>query len=399
MKMLLDMVDVNRVTEDRRRLHACAETGFALEETFRVVWERLEEMGLSPRQCGRCGIVAEVGSGARCVLLRADMDALAMQEETGLAFAARNGCMHACGHDLHTAMLLEAARLLKAQEDNLPGTVRLMFQPAEESLEGAADMLKNGLLEPSRPEAAFMLHVLTGLELPVGTAIVSAPGVSAPAAGMFEICVQGKGCHGASPATGIDPILAAAHMVLNLQQIQSRELSLHQACVLTVGMLQAGDAPNVIPDRAVLRGSFRVIDTQAQAYIMRRIGEIAHATANLGRCSAEVRWLGSCPPLKNDAQLSQSTLATLRTLLGTEQVLLSSEIGGSEATKNTGSEDFANISQEVPALMVALAAGRPQDGHVHPAHHPGTTFDEAALPVGAAAYACMALNALQGPKG
>jgi len=394
MQDLLSLVSAQRVTADRRYLHAHAETGFDLHDTFDYVWKALTDMAVTPRRCGKCGVVAEIGQGEKCVLLRADMDALPICEEADLPFASRNGCMHACGHDMHTAMLLEAARVLKGMECELPGRVRLMFQPAEEVLLGAADMLASGLLDGGKPEAAFMIHVLTSLDLPAGTVIVSAPGVSAPAAGMFEIRIQGKGCHGAMPHTGVDPITVAAHTVLNLQQIQTREISLTQACALTIGMLQSGDTANVIPDRAVLRGSLRAFDEETHQYLIRRVEEIAGRTAELFHASAETEMLGGAPTLVNDAALSASTLTALRSLLGADKALLSTDLGG-DAKKSSGSEDFANVTHAVPSLMVALAAGRPGDGYSFPAHHPQTIFDEAALPVGAAVYAAMALNALQ----
>lgn len=394
MQNLLAAADSERLIRDRRYLHAHAETGFDLTETFAYVWDALTQMGLSPRKCGRCGIVADIGHGDKCVLLRADMDALPIHEAADVPFACQTGRMHACGHDLHAAMLLEAARLLKQQEDHLGGTIRLMFQPAEEVFLGAADMLADGLLDAPRPSAAFMIHVMTNIALPVGTVIVSAPGISAPAAGMFEIAIQGKGCHGAMPDTGVDPISIAAHTVLNLQQIQTRELSLNQPCALTIGTLQAGEAANVIPNQAILRGSMRTFDDETSQYLFQRVEEVAAQTAGMFHGSATVKSLGSCPTLLNDAELSQRTLTALKELLGADKALLSSDLGG-DAAKSSGSEDFANLSHELPSLMVALAAGRPQDGHDHPAHHPMTSFDESALPTGAAVYAAMALNALR----
>lgn len=393
MRQLLAAADSERLVRDRRYLHAHAETGFDLTETYAYVQDALTQMGLTPRKCGRCGLVADIGQGERCVLLRADMDALPIREATALPFACQAGRMHACGHDLHTAMLLEAARLLKQQEDTLDGRVRLMFQPAEEVFLGAADMLADGLLDAPRPCAAFMIHVMTNIDLPVGTVIVSAPGVSAPAAGLFEIAVRGRGCHGAMPHTGVDPISIAAHTVLNLQQIQTRELPLTQPCALTIGALQAGESANVIPDQAILRGSLRTFDDETHAFVLRRVEEIAAQTAALFGGQATVSPLGGCPTLRNDADLSRRVLTALKALLGTDGALLSSDLGG-DAAKSSGSEDFANLSHEVPSLMVALAAGRPLDGHDHPVHHPLTSFDESALPVGAAVYAAMALAAL-----
>ena len=394
MHEILAAADAKRIAADRRYLHAHAETGFDLHDTFEYVWQRLTDMGLAPRKCGRCGIIADIGQGEDGVLLRADMDALPIREEADVPFASPNGCMHACGHDLHTAMLLEAARILIARENELSGRVRLMFQPAEEPLQGAADMLQNGLLDGINIRAAFMIHVLTNLPLHAGTVIVSAPGVSAPAAGMFEVRIQGKGCHGAMPHTGVDPIAIAAHTVLNLQQIQTREMSITEPCALTVGMLQAGDTANVIPDSAVLRGSLRAFDDEAHQYLIRRMEEIAKGTAALFHGSAQVERLGGAPTLLNDEQLSGMAQSVLMALLGDERVLLSSELGG-DSRKSSGSEDFANISHDVPSLMVALAAGEPAEGYAFPAHHPKTAFDEAALPIGAAVYAFLALEALK----
>lgn len=393
MHEMLQQVDAARITENRRYLHAHAEVGFGLRDTFNYVWKQLKETGLSPRKCGKCGIIADIGRGARCVLLRADMDALAIREEAEVAFASDNGCMHACGHDMHAAMLLEAARILKAREQELNGCVRLMFQPAEEVLLGAADMLSDGLLEDGQMVAAFMIHVLTNISLPTGTVIVSAPGVSAPAAGMFEIAIQGKGCHGAMPHTGVDPITIAAHTVINLQQIQTRELSLSQPCALTIGMLQSGEAANVIPDRAVLRGSLRAFDDETHQYLIQRVEEIAQGTAALFHGRAEMQMLGGAPTLVNDEKLSSHALTALKELLGSNAVLLSSELGD-DAKKSSGSEDFAHVSHSVPSLMVALAAGNPAEGYSFPAHHPKTRFDEAVLPVGAAVYAQLAMRTL-----
>lgn len=394
MNELLHQADAARLIADRRYLHAHAETGFDLHETFDYVWRQLKDLGLAPKKCGKCGIVADIGRGEGCVLLRADMDALAIREAAAVPFASKNGCMHACGHDLHTAMLLEAARLLKARENVLPGRVRLMFQPAEEPLLGAADMLENGLLADVQVSAAFMIHVLTALDLPAGTVIVSAPGVSAPAAGMFEIRIQGKGCHGAMPHTGVDPVTIAAHTVLNLQQIQTRELSLTQACALTIGMLQAGDNANVIPDQAVLRGSLRAFGDETHQYLIRRVEEIAAGTASLFQGSAQTQMLGGAPTLLNDDKLSGMAASSLKEMLGTDRVLLSSELGG-DTRKSSGSEDFAHVSHAVPSLMVALAAGHPKDGYAFPAHHPKAMFDENVLPLGAAVYAKLALDALK----
>ena len=205
-KILLDQskADEAQILRDRRWLHAHPGTGFNIQPTVDYVRAQLEVLGCTVHPCGKAGLYTDIGRDGRRFLLRADMDGLPIREESGLDFAAKNGCAHACGHDFHTAMLLEAARLLKAREDELPGTVRLMFQPAEEIFEGSQDMIDHGVLR--QVDAAMMIHVMAGVPLPAGQAIVSPAGVSAPAADYFEIRVQGVGCHGSMPSNGVDSL-------------------------------------------------------------------------------------------------------------------------------------------------------------------------------------------------
>lgn len=383
------------IRQDRRELHMRAESGFDLENTYAYIWQALEEMQLQPRKCGRCGIIATLGKPGKTFLLRADMDALPIREESGLPFASQTGCMHACGHDMHSAMLLGAARLLKRHEGELNGCIKLMFQPAEELLMGAQDMIDGGALENPHVDAAMMLHVMTAQNIPTGTAIISAPGVSAPAAGTFTLRIQGKGAHGASPSAGIDPINAAAHTILALQAINARELPMSEAAAITIGMLQAGSAANAIPDSALLRGSFRSYSDETDAWIRRRIAEISRGTAATFRAEADLHFDSGCPSLINDENLCAFAQTQAEALLGKDRVFNAAKLAASSAAKSSGSEDFAAVSHCVPSVMIALAAGRPQDGHVHPLHHPKATFDEAALPFGALLYAGVAAQWLQ----
>lgn len=381
--------------EDRRYLHAHAETGFALTKTCAYVRRRLKEIGLAPQDCGRSGIICTLGKRGKTFLLRADMDALPIREESDLTFSCSNGNMHACGHDMHTAMLIAAAQLLKAHEDALIGRVKLMFQPAEEIFEGAADMLKAGVLENPHVDAALMFHVMTNQAIPTGTVIVSSAGVSAPAAGTFSIRIQGKGSHGAMPHMGVDPVNAAAHIVIALQEINARELAPSDSAALTIGCLRAGDAPNVIPDAALLRGNYRAFDEHSFNLIRRRIAEISEGIARIFRAEAQVEFHASCPTLINDAALAAFSEEQLGVLLGKAQVFNAARLAQSSASRSSGSEDFAAISHCVPSLMLALAAGHPADGYTHPLHHPSAIFDEHALTVGAAAYAWLAMKWLE----
>ena len=378
----------------RRYLHECAETGFALTQTLAFVRGELEKLGYTPQQCGKAGLIATVGKGAKCFLLRADMDALKIPEKSGERFACKKGNMHACGHDLHTAMLLGAARLLKANEDKLHGQVKLVFQPAEEVLEGAKSMVKAGVLNNPKVHAAMALHVATGVELATGTAVV-ASGVSAPAADYFTIEIQGKGCHGATPWNGVDALTVAARILLALQEIHARELSLAHSAVLTVGAIEGGNAGNAVCDVALLRGTLRAFDEGVREQIKRRMEEIAKNIAKAFRAKAKVVYGGGCPTLLNDNDLSAFALDKARALLGKNLAFNALELSGGEREKRGGSEDFAYISHEVPSVMVSLAAGEKSKGYAYPLHHPKVTFDENALSVGTALYAHIAIEWLQ----
>lgn len=385
----------------RKYLHAHAETGFALEHTLAFVKSELEKMGYTPEICGRAGLVALAGGKkpGKVFLLRADMDALPIREQADVDFASENGCMHACGHDMHTAMLLGAAQLLKKHEDEIIGTVKLMFQPAEEIFEGSADMIRAGVLEDPRVDAALMIHVMAGVPFAPGTVVVSAPGVSAPAADYFEIRVKGKGCHGSMPNMGIDPLTAAAHTLIALQEIQARELAMTDRTVLTVGTLHAGTAANAIPDEAMMGGSLRTFDEEVRSSVKKRMTDIAQGIAKAFRADAAVTFGSGCPTLKNDKELSIGVYGYVKELLGAdmaftvEQLSAGGENGG--ASKSAGSEDFAYISQEVPSVMLALAAGQPQKGYGYPQHHPMVKFDSDALDIGSAVYAYTAMRWLE----
>lgn len=386
------------ITEKRKYLHAHAETGFALDETLPYVKAELEKMGYMPKICGRAGLVALAGGKrpGKVFLLRADMDALSGREQSGVDFASDNGCMHACGHDMHTAMLLGAAKLLKMHEDEINGTVKLMFQPAEEIFEGSADMIRAGVLEDPRVDAALMIHVMAGMPFEPGTVIVSDPGVSAPAADYFEIRVKGKGCHGSMPNMGVDPLIAAAHILIAMQEISARELAMNDRAVLTLGTMHAGAAANAIPDEAVMGGSLRAFDEGVRSAVRQRMTDIATDIAKAFRAEAEVTFGSGCPTLKNDGGLSADACRYVKELLGEGRTFTVTELKtgnkGGEASGSAGSEDFAYVSQKVPSVMLALAAGQPEKGYSYPQHHPMVRFDNDALDIGSAVYAYTAMR-------
>ena len=405
-----------KLIEIRHHLHANPEIGFDLHETYRYVYDKLVEFGYAPHKYGKMGLIATVGHKVstdgvvqdKTILLRADMDALPITEKTPLDFASSNGNMHACGHDMHTTMLLGAAKILKKHESELKGQVVLCFQPAEELLEGAKDMIESGVLRDTTPDAALMIHVTVGMPFETGTVVVCDGGVSAPAADYFKISIQGTGCHGAMPQLGVDPITVAAHIVTSLQEIHARELSMFDDAVLTIGSLHAGNAANAIPDTAELTGTIRAYDEEVRSFIKKRMEEIITSVASGFRAKAILEFTSGCPTLINDATLSRDISQYMKELLGPQKAFTKAELlalssqtntsggnnasGSNKSAKATGSEDFAYFSQEIPSIMLALAAGNSQTGCEYPLHHPEVTFDENVLGIGSAVYAYNAIR-------
>ena len=376
----------NEVVEYQRYLHQNAEVGFELSKTTEYVKNKLEEFGLEVMPCGKNGLVSLVGKGeGKTFLLRADMDALPIKEEADGEFACKTGNMHACGHDFHTAMLLGAAKLLKSHEKEIDGTIKLMFQPAEETLSGAKNMIENGVLDNPKPDAALMLHVMAGLPLKTGT-IVVANGISAPAADYFTINIQGKGCHGSTPQQGVDALTIGAHILVALQEINARELGVSDEATLTIGKMNGGTTGNVIADKAVLEGTLRAYDEEIRGHIKKRVSEITQGIANSFRGKGTADFGNGCPPLKNHGEFSKEIEGYLTDAFGKEMVLNTEKMGG-RTNKSGGSEDFSYISQEVPSLMLALAAGNSEEGYIYPQHHPKVKFDETVLPIGSAVLA------------
>ena len=379
----------------RRQLHQNPEIGMELPETAGFVYKKLEEMGCAPRYFAGSGVTALIGGqkAGKCFLLRADMDALPLTEEADVPFKSTNGNMHACGHDFHTATLLGAARLLKAREGELWGTVKLMFQPAEETMKGAKAMLEAGILENPKVDGAAMIHVSTGhYKTPCGVFEVPGQGVQSAAADWFEIRINGKGGHGAMPEKTVDPLNVAAHIHIALQTIQSREISAAERAVVTVGMMAGGSAGNVIPDSAVLRGTIRTFDETVRRFIFERVVAIAQGVGKTFRAQVQVDIAEGCPSVICDGAVSGSVRSGLRAIFGdavTAEELL-------EGKPMSASEDFAFVSQCVPSSVISLMAGSCTEGYIHPLHHPKAVFNEDVLWRGAAAYAAAAINWLTG---
>ena len=383
-----------QLQEWRRTLHRHPEVGFDLPQTKALVKKALTEMGYTPQDCGKCGVVALAGGKrpGKVILLRGDMDALPLQEESGEEFSSElPGKMHGCGHDMHTAMVLGAAKLLKEHEDEIEGTVKLEFQPAEEIFQGSLDMINSGLLENPKVDAAVMFHVLAGMPLPAGMVLVPGGGITMASCEQYHIVVHGKGGHGSMPNACIDPITAAAHIHIALQEINSRELDPAGFGVFTTGRFEAGKASNVIPDSADMWGTIRTVDPEQKvsALIHQRMTEIAQGVATAYRCTAEVEFSDYCPCLVVDTPLAGNALTYMTELLGKEAMDMTSLTGGKPGG---GSEDFAFVSHEVPTVSMFLAAGNAKEGYTYGQHHPKVRFDDSVLYCGTAAYTYMALR-------
>ena len=384
------------LTELRRELHRHPETGFELPRTLERVRRELEAMGYEPRRCGTAGLVALAGGKrpGKTILLRADMDALPICEESGVDYASENpGRMHACGHDLHTAMLLGAARLLKEWEDEINGTVKLMFQPAEEIFRGARDMVEAGVLEAPKVDGAMMIHVTAGQTVPAGTLLVPTGGVTTASCQQYHILVRGKGGHGSTPHLAVDPITAAAHIHLALQEINSRELDPHGYGVFTTCQFRAGEASNIIPETAEMWGTIRTMDPEGRVaeQIKSRMTEITQGVGTAMRCRVEMTFGDFCPCVVVDETLAARAGEYLGELFG-PLVQPVGQWGG-------GSEDFSWVSLQVPAVTMFLGAGNSEDGYEYGLHNPKTRFDESVLWRGSAAYAHVALRWLEEQAG
>jgi amidohydrolase len=379
------------IVADRRDIHAHPELGYQERRTAALVAARLRDLGIEVRDgVGTTGVVGVIRghSPGRTVLLRADMDALPIQEENEVPYASRTpGVMHACGHDAHTAILLGAARLLAERRAEIAGTVKLVFQPAEEGGAGALRMIEEGVLDDPPVDAAFGLHV--DADRYVGQVALRA-GPAMAAADSFTITITGRGGHAASPHRAVDPIVVGAQMITALQTLVSREVSPTEPAVVTVASLSAGTTDNVIPAVATLRGTVRTFSSEVRQQVEARLREIAQGIAAAMRATAEVSYRTGYPVLHNDPAQVELVRAVVGELLGPEAVV--------ERGPVMGAEDFAFVLQRVPGAYLHLGVRNAAWTVPRPVHTAIFDLDEAALPIGAAVLTATALAFLaKGP--
>ncbi len=371
--------------EFRRRIHQHPELLYQEQQTSALVESELRRLDLEVMTgLGGTGVVGVLRGGpGKTVLLRADMDALPIQEIGDLTYTSQiAGVMHACGHDAHTAILLTAAKLLTARKQDVHGSIKFMFQPAEEGGRGALKMIEDGVLDGV--DAAFALHVdavnYTG-------SLAMRRGASQASADRFAVTVTGKGGHAGYPHATVDPVVICAQTVIALQTIISRETPPWSPTVITIGKIEAGTINNVIPNTATILGTMRAFDPDVRQLMQTRITEIAEGISATMRATADVAWSPGCPPLINTPDGFDVVTEALSQVVGDGQIL--------DRELEMGGEDFAFLLERVPGAMYRLGVRHPDRADVRSLHTADFDLDERALPLGVATLASTALHYLQ----
>ncbi len=373
----LGAADIQELIEIRRDLHAHPETAFQETRTAGTIAGKLRALGLEPRTgVGKTGVVATIrgGRGAgKTVLLRADMDALPIQEENEVPYRSRlDGRMHACGHDCHVSMLLGVARQLVAESPRLAGTIKLCFQPAEEHGGGALAMIADGVLREPAVDVAFGVHVWQDLDVgKVG--VTSGPWMAS--VDEFRVSLAGKGAHAAAPHQGVDPVVALAHVVTALQTIASRGTDPLLEVVVSVTQVRAGTAFNIIPESAWMNGTVRTFDPGLWQELPGRFERIVHGVAGALGCTAEIEYERFNRPTVNDPAMAELAHEAAAEIVGEENIVTH--------IRTMGGEDFSAFLHEVPGAFVAIGSRNPARGLVHMHHHPRFDVDEGCLEIGA----------------
>jgi len=377
------------IVEKRRTIHRHPELMYEEFETSKLVQNTLKDLKIPyKKDIAITGVVGTIGNGdGPCIALRADMDALPIHEETDIDFKSEiDGKMHACGHDCHTAMLLGAARVLKENEDKINGTIKLIFQPAEEGGAGGKMMREQGVLLEPKVQQIFALHVAG--TIPVGT-LASKAGTLLAATSSIKIIVKGKGGHAAAPHHTNDPVVTGSKIVVELQTLVSRELSPLEPGVISITMANAGSAFNVIPSTMELQGTIRSLTVEGVSKLQTRVKEVAQSIAEANRCEAEVSFPGNdYPPTINDAECWELGKSAATEILGEENLIEMPD-------PIMGGEDFAYYTEEIPGCFSFLGVGNPDIDAVYDVHHPMFKVDEEALSLGAAIHVNTALKALE----
>ncbi len=355
----------------RRDFHMHPEIGFHEHRTSKIVAEKLQALGMEvQRGVGQTGVVGllEGDKDGPVVLVRFDMDALPVIEATNVPYASQTpGRMHACGHDGHMSMGLGLAQIMSKYRDQIAGTVKFVFQPAEEGLGGAFAMIADGVLENPVPDVAFAMHLWSPLEL--GTVqVVSGPAMSASS--IFTLTITGKGGHGAQPHQAVDPILAAGHIITALQSIVSRNIDPQESVVISLGQLKAGTAHNVIPEAVTIKGTVRSYSNEIHRMLYRRILEMSQNMATAFGCSVSLETIAIVAAVVNDEKAAAAVQKAAEIVVGKENVINKREMA---------SEDMGYMLEEIPGCYFFIGAKNEEKGFNYPHHHPRFNFDESAM--------------------
>lgn len=369
---------------DRHYLHQHPEVGNDLPVTTKYVMDRLTEIGLEPKEICKSGVVAliEGKKPGKTYMLRADMDALPMPEVNDLPFKSlTENVAHNCGHDMHAAMLLAAAQMLKEREDELEGCVKLMFQPAEEQFKGSPAMIEAGVLENPKVDACSAIHVMLDWDAP---GYGCGAGFMTSSCDGFKITINGKGCHGAMPELGNDPINVGLHIYQAFQSLIARDAGPKEIACLTLGQFSAGDTANIIPATCVLQGTLRTYSQTLREKLVKRMHEIVEGAEKMFGVQIDYEVLSSVPSCYTNPEM----LAEVKTYL--EDL---GDLCKCHDYKVTPSDDIAFISEKVPTTYLMLATR--VENNPYPHHNPRVLFDESAMPLGAAMHAQCAFEWLK----
>ena len=387
-------IEANNIKEElievRRTLHQYPELGFEDTNTSKFIKEFLTKEGIEFKEfagTGVCGIIkgTKEGINNKVIGLRADIDGLPMQDKKSCSYASKiNGKMHACGHDGHTTILLGAAKLLNKNKDKFNGTVKLIFEPAEETTGGAKVMISEGVLKDPAVDVMCGLHVEEVLD--AGMIMVKRGTVNA-ASNPFTITIKGSGGHGAYPDTAVDPIVIASHVVTSLQSIVSREIKPVNPAVVTIGSIHGGTAQNIIPSEVKLGGIIRTMTNEDREFAKRRLKEIVNGICTTFSGSAEIEIEESYACLYNDDNMVEILEASAKNIIGSENVKV-------QKNPKLGVESFAYFANEVPSVFYFLGIRNEEKGIIHSAHNSLFDIDEDALPIGVAIQCEVAINYL-----
>lgn len=367
----------------RRDIHRNPEVGMDLPETTKYVMNVLKENGLEPKEIrdSAISVLIEGKKPGKTILLRADMDALPMSEETGLEYSSKNdGKMHACGHDIHTTMMIGAAILLNEKKDELEGNVKIMFQPGEEIFQGAKYMIDAGILEDPKVDAALDMHVHS--VKPIGNLNYS-KGSFTTSGDNFRITLKGKGTHGSQPQNGKDPINAAVHIVMALQSLQAREVGPGEYLGMSICSINGGNSYNIIPEDVELKGTMRTYNPDVRDYVLKRIPEIIKLTADSFNIESDFEVVMGAPSVINNPEMVDKVRGYLKDF--------PMEFKTDPELRLPASEDFGYIANKVPSVMFSIGC-KPEGVDGNFVHNPTVVFDEDVLPIGAAVFAHNAYN-------